>query len=111
MLGPVDAEDDRHPRLAQEDHARCRPRPRPDSALALRVPSRTWRRTSASPRPNGCRTGGIWPRGFRITVNAVEISAGAGFLVAFAGGIATMPGLPRRPNAERVDVAPDGSIT
>ena len=51
------------------------------------------------------------PRGFRITVNAVEISAGAGFLVAFAGGIATMPGLPRRPNAERVDVAPDGSIT
>ena len=51
------------------------------------------------------------PRGFRITVNGVEISAGAGFLVAFAGDIATMPGLPRHPNAESVDVAPDGSIT
>ncbi|MEK8036475.1 MAG: formate--tetrahydrofolate ligase, partial [candidate division NC10 bacterium] len=33
------------------------------------------------------------------------------FLVAFAGDIATMPGLPRRSNAENVDVAPDGSIT
>jgi formate--tetrahydrofolate ligase len=51
------------------------------------------------------------PRGFRITVNDVSISAGAGFLVALAGDIATMPGLPRRPNAERIDVAPDGVIS
>ncbi len=41
------------------------------------------------------------PRGFRITINDVRISAGAGFLVALAGDITTMPGLPRRPNAGR----------
>ncbi len=51
------------------------------------------------------------PKGFRITVTDVEISAGAGFLVARTGDVQTMPGLPRRPNAEAVDVAPDGSIT
>ncbi|MCI0548580.1 MAG: formate--tetrahydrofolate ligase [Candidatus Rokubacteria bacterium] len=51
------------------------------------------------------------PRGFRITVNEVGISGGAGFLVAITGDITTMPGLPRRPNAEQVDVAPDGTIT
>jgi formate--tetrahydrofolate ligase len=51
------------------------------------------------------------PRGFKITVNDVRISAGAGFLVAITGDITTMPGLPRRPNAERVDVTPDGTIT
>ncbi len=51
------------------------------------------------------------PRGFRITINDVRISAGAGFLVALAGDITTMPGLPRKPNAEGVDVASDGIIT
>src|SRR6266849_4687946 len=51
------------------------------------------------------------PRGFMITINDMRISAGAGFLVALAGDITTMPGLPRKPNAEGVDVAPDGSIT
>jgi len=51
------------------------------------------------------------PRGFKITVNEIRISAGAGFLVAITGDITTMPGLPRRPNAERVDVTPDGVIT
>ncbi len=51
------------------------------------------------------------PRGFRITINDVRISAGAGFLVALAGDITTMPGLPRKPNAEGVDVASDGTIT
>jgi formate--tetrahydrofolate ligase len=51
------------------------------------------------------------PRGFKITVNEMRISAGAGFLVAITGDITTMPGLPRRPNAERVDVTPDGTIT
>jgi formate--tetrahydrofolate ligase len=51
------------------------------------------------------------PRGFKITVNEVRISAGAGFLVAITGDITTMPGLPRHPNAERVDVTPDGTIT
>src|SRR5882672_10482195 len=38
------------------------------------------------------------PRGFRITINDVRISSGAGFLVALAGDITTMPGLPRKPN-------------
>jgi formate--tetrahydrofolate ligase len=51
------------------------------------------------------------PRGFKITVNDVRISAGAGFLVAITGDITTMPGLPRRPNAEKVDVTPAGVIT
>ncbi len=51
------------------------------------------------------------PRGFRITVNDVYISAGAGFLVAITGDITTMPGFPRKPNAEGVDVTPDGRIT
>src|SRR5712691_3298454 len=51
------------------------------------------------------------PRGFRITINDVRISAGAGFLVALAGDITTMPGLPRKPNAEGVDVTPAGVIT
>ncbi len=51
------------------------------------------------------------PRGFRITVNDVYISAGAGFLVALTGDITTMPGFPRRPNAEGVDVSPEGAIT
>src|SRR5262245_60867213 len=51
------------------------------------------------------------PRGFRVTVNDVRISAGAGFLVAQAGDITTMPGLPRKPNAEGVDVTAAGTIT
>jgi formate--tetrahydrofolate ligase len=51
------------------------------------------------------------PRGFKITVNEIRISAGAGFLVAITGDITTMPGLPRRPDAERVDVTADGTIT
>jgi formate--tetrahydrofolate ligase len=51
------------------------------------------------------------PRGFRITVNDVYVSAGAGFVVALTGDITTMPGFPRRPNAEGVDVTPEGAIT
>lgn len=51
------------------------------------------------------------PRDFWVTVNDVRISAGAGFLVALTGDILTMPGLPKHPNAERIDVSPDGAIT
>ena len=51
------------------------------------------------------------PRGFKVTINDVRISAGAGFLVAQAGDITTMPGLPRKPNAEGVDVTAEGAIT
>jgi formate--tetrahydrofolate ligase len=50
------------------------------------------------------------PSGFRITVNEVYPSAGAGFVVAQCGDIMTMPGLPREPAAERMGVKPDGSI-
>lgn len=51
------------------------------------------------------------PRGFTLTVRDVEIAAGAGFLVALTGEIVRMPGLPRRPAAESVDVDDHGRIT
>jgi formate--tetrahydrofolate ligase len=50
------------------------------------------------------------PRGFRVTVNEVYPAAGAGFVVAQAGDIMTMPGLPKEPAAERMAIRPDGSI-
>lgn len=50
------------------------------------------------------------PRGFRITVRNVKVSAGAGFIVALTGDIMTMPGLPKKPAAENIDVTPDGKI-
>ena len=50
------------------------------------------------------------PSGFRITVNELYPAAGAGFVVAQAGDIMTMPGLPKEPAAERMAVRPDGSI-
>ncbi|MGH7263692.1 MAG: formate--tetrahydrofolate ligase [Candidatus Rokuibacteriota bacterium] len=51
------------------------------------------------------------PRDFAVTVGEVRISAGAGFLVPLTGEILTMPGLPRSPNAERIDVDGEGRIT
>ena len=51
------------------------------------------------------------PEGFRITVRDLRVSAGAGFVVALTGDIMTMPGLPRVPAAEKIDVTPDGHIT
>lgn len=51
------------------------------------------------------------PEGFRITVRSVKVSAGAGFVVALTGDIMTMPGLPKRPAAEGIDVDEDGHIT
>ena len=50
------------------------------------------------------------PSGFRITINDLYPAAGAGFVVAQAGDIMTMPGLPKEPAAERMAVHPDGSI-
>jgi formate--tetrahydrofolate ligase len=50
------------------------------------------------------------PTGFRITINDVYPAAGAGFIVAQAGDIMTMPGLPKEPAAERMAIQPDGSI-
>lgn len=51
------------------------------------------------------------PTGFTITVREVRLSAGAGFLVAVTGAIMTMPGLPKRPAAMRMDIDADGVIT
>ncbi|HUF50500.1 MAG TPA: formate--tetrahydrofolate ligase [Longimicrobiales bacterium] len=51
------------------------------------------------------------PEGFTITVREVTPSAGAGFVVAHTGDIMTMPGLPKRPAAENMRVAADGTIT
>ena len=51
------------------------------------------------------------PRGFRITVRNVKVSAGAGFVVALTGNIKTMPGLPKVPAAERIDVDETGKIS
>ena len=51
------------------------------------------------------------PRGFSITVRNVKVSAGAGFLVALTGEIMTMPGLPKVPAAERIDVDETGKIS
>ena len=51
------------------------------------------------------------PRGFRITVRNAKVSAGAGFVVALTGDIMTMPGLPKVPAAERIDVDENGKIS
>ena len=51
------------------------------------------------------------PEGFRITVRNVKISAGAGFAVAMTGEIMTMPGLPKVPAANRIDVDENGKIS
>jgi formate--tetrahydrofolate ligase len=51
------------------------------------------------------------PKGFRITINEVYGSAGAGFVVAKAGDIMTMPGLPKVPAAEGMSIAANGDIT
>ena len=51
------------------------------------------------------------PRGFSITVRNIKVSAGAGFLVALTGDIMTMPGLPKAPSAERIDVDENGRIS
>ena len=51
------------------------------------------------------------PTGFTVTVRNVKVSAGAGFLVALTGDIMTMPGLPKVPAAERIDVDEDGKIS
>ena len=51
------------------------------------------------------------PENFTVTVKNVKVSAGAGFVVVLTGDIMTMPGLPKRPAAEKIDVNEDGVIT
>lgn len=50
------------------------------------------------------------PRGFTLTVTNVKVSAGAGFVIVYAGDIMTMPGLPKSPVAERMDIDTEGRI-
>ena len=52
-----------------------------------------------------------WPKGFRVTVKNVRLSAGAGFVVVLTGDIMTMPGLPKVPAAEKIDVDENGVIS
>ena len=51
------------------------------------------------------------PSGFEVTVRNLKVSAGAGFIVALTGDIMTMPGLPKVPSAEKIDVDENGKIT
>ena len=51
------------------------------------------------------------PEGFTVTIRNVKVSAGAGFIVALTGDIMTMPGLPKKPAAENIDVDADGKIS
>ncbi len=51
------------------------------------------------------------PEGFKITVRNLKVSAGAGFIVALTGDVMTMPGLPKVPSAEKIDVDESGLIT
>lgn len=51
------------------------------------------------------------PSGFTVTVRGLRVSAGAGFVVVLTGDIMTMPGLPKRPAAEKIDVDENGKIT
>ncbi len=50
------------------------------------------------------------PRDFQVTVRNVQVSAGAGFLIILTGSILRMPGLPKRPKAEQVELLPDGTV-
>lgn len=51
------------------------------------------------------------PEGFRVSIRNVKVSAGAGFIVALTGDIMTMPGLPKKPSAETIDVDATGKIS
>ncbi|MDR1588623.1 MAG: formate--tetrahydrofolate ligase [Oscillospiraceae bacterium] len=51
------------------------------------------------------------PRDFKVTVRNLKVSAGAGFIVALTGDVMTMPGLPKSPSAERIDVDASGRIS
>ena len=66
-------------------------------------------KTQMSLSDNGKLTGR--PKNFRITVNELRISNGAGFVVVICGNITTMPGLPKVPAAARIKILPDGTAT
>ncbi|HHZ05016.1 formate--tetrahydrofolate ligase, partial [Acetomicrobium hydrogeniformans] len=51
------------------------------------------------------------PKGYKLAVREVRLSAGAGFVVVICGNIMTMPGLPKKPAAEFIDIDEEGNIT
>jgi formate--tetrahydrofolate ligase len=51
------------------------------------------------------------PEGFRIAVKGARVSAGAGFVVVYTGKIMTMPGLPKKPAAQNIDIDGSGTIS
>lgn len=67
--------------------------------------SKTQKSFSDNPKLLGC------PKGFSITINDLKISAGAGFIVAMAGSIIDMPGLPKKPIAELIEIDKNGVIS
>ena len=90
-----------HPRRQKAGAAAHRPGLRRPAHLHGQDPVLLLRR----PDPAGA------PRGFTVTVRNIKVSAGAGFLVALTGDIMTMPGLPKVPAAEKIDVDENGKIT
>ena len=50
------------------------------------------------------------PEGFKLSVKNIKLSAGAGFIVVLTGDIMTMPGLPKSPAAERIDIDENGVV-
>ncbi len=50
------------------------------------------------------------PKNFKITITDMKVMAGAGMIVAYAGNIMTMPGLPKTPRSTRIDLTEDGNI-
>ena len=50
------------------------------------------------------------PRNYKIAIREAKVSAGAGFVVVYAGAVMTMPGLPRVPAATKIGMKPDGEI-
>jgi formate--tetrahydrofolate ligase len=51
------------------------------------------------------------PRNFTVKIDTIRLAAGAGFIVAMAGGIMDMPGLPKIPSAELIDIDENGKIS
>ena len=82
--------------------------PRPRRSATADCPSASPRRSGRCPTTRPCSTGRAISGSRSTTCGSPP---GAGFLVALAGDITTMPGLPRKSNAEGVDVTPDGAIT
>jgi len=72
--------------------------------MAVAALSRTAASFSTDPTALGA------PSGHVVNVREVRLSAGAGFIVMICGDLMTMPGLPKVPSAQRIDIGPDGKV-